>query len=99
EFGRANDVRQVKKIPAGHLSTVAQIGILGKRIVFPASRSLDGLPAPDPCCSIEIEETARKMPRAVLDHEMAIEDDGFYLRQQRVFAIDMAPARLDHSNL
>ena len=39
------------------------------------------------------------MPPAVFDHEMAIENHRLDLRQQRIFAIDVSPARLDHAHL
>ena len=34
----------------------------------------------------------------MLDHEVAVENDGFNLRQQRVFPVDVSPANLNHSD-
>jgi len=35
----------------------------------------------------------------VFEHEVAIEQNGFDLREQRVVAVDVRPARLHHADL
>ncbi len=77
---------------------IAEIGVFRKRVVFPATGRFDRLAPPDACRSIEIEEAARQMTSAVLDHEMAVQDHRLDLRQQGILAIDVAPSRLDHSH-
>ena len=39
------------------------------------------------------------MTPAVFDDEVAVKNDRLHLREQRIFAIDMTPTRLNHSNL
>src|SRR5438094_10607609 len=39
------------------------------------------------------------MTPSVLDDEVAVKNHRLHLREQRIFAIDMTPTRLNHSNL
>src|SRR5438105_4963483 len=99
KLGGANDVRQIKEFPSGHLGAIAEIGVFRQRIVLPAAGAFNCSPPPDPCGSVEIEEPSGEMPSSVLDDKVAIENHGFHLCQQRIFAIDVAPTRLNHSDL
>src|SRR4030095_14798008 len=78
---------------------VAQIEILGERIVLPAARVVNRRAPPDAGRAVEIEEQAAAVASAVLEDEMTVQENGLNLRQQRVVFVDMAPARLHHADL
>ena len=98
QFGGTDDVRQVQKFPARHLSAITQIRIFGQRVVLPAARGFDRLPPPDSGSAIEIEKASGEVAAAVFDDEMAVQNDGFHLRQKRIFAVDVSPTHLHHSD-
>src|SRR4029077_4176620 len=54
--------------------------------------------APDACGAIEIEKSAAAGAGAVFDDEMAVEQDGFDLREERVIAIEVSPTSLRHAD-
>ena len=91
-------MRQVQKFPARHLSAVTEVGIFRQRVVLPAARGFDRRPPPDSRSAVEIEEAAGQVTAAVFNHEVTVENHGFDLRQKRVFAIDVSPTRLHHSD-
>ena len=49
--------------------------------------------------AVEIEEAPAAVAAAVLEHEMAVEQDRLDLGEQRVVLVDVAPARLHHPDL
>ena len=99
KLGGTNDVRQVKELPSGHLGAIAEIGVFSQRIVLPSSSAFNCGAPPNACRAVEIEEPPGEMPSAVFDDEVAIENYRLHLRQQRIFAIDVAPTHLNHSDL
>ena len=54
--------------------------------------------APDAGGAVEIEKGAAAGARAVLDDEMAVEQNGFDLREQGIVAVEIGPARLHHAD-
>ena len=98
-FGRRDQIRQEHELPAAQLRAVAEIEVLGQRVVLPAARVDDRRATPDAGRAVEVEEEARAVAAAVLEHEVAVEQDRLDLRQQRVVLVDVAPARLDHRDL
>ena len=99
QFGSAFDLRQVEKLPAAQLRAVGEVGVLGERVVLPAAGVVDGGAAPDAGGAVEIEENAAAGARAVLDDEMAVEQDAFDFGERGVIAIEVGPARLHHGDL
>ena len=85
--------------PAAQLRAVAEIEILGERVVLPAAGVVDGRPAPDAGRAVEVEEAPAAVAAAVLEDEMAVEQDRLDLREQRVVLVDVPPARLHHPDL
>jgi hypothetical protein len=57
------------------------------------------LAAPHTRGAVEIEEVSSAVAGAVLEHEMAVEQNRLDLREQRVILVDMPPARLHHADL
>src|SRR5262245_21713524 len=67
--------------------------------MLPAARGLNGFAPPDASRSIEIEETSRMIPAAMLHDEVPIQNHGFHLRQVVVVPVEVSPASLDHPDL
>src|SRR5207245_8114329 len=93
------EARHEDELPAAELRAVAQIEILGERVVLPAAGSVDGRPAPHAGGAVEVEEAAAAVSAAVLEDEVPVQQNRLDLRQQRVVLIDVAPARLHHPDL
>ena len=98
QLGRALDVRQIQKLPAFQLRAIREIGVFGERVVLPAAGLVNGFAAPHSGGAVEIEKSAAAGTRAVFDHKMAVEQDGFHLSEQRVIGIEIGPASLHHAD-
>ena len=48
--------------------------------------------------AVEVEKQPAARTRAVLDHEMAVEQDRFHFGQRGIVAIEVGPARLHHAD-
>ena len=92
----ALDLGQVEKPPAAQLGAIGEVGIFGERVVLPAARVFDGGATPDAGGAVEVEKRAAAGARAMLDDEMAVEQDRLDLGQQGVVAVQIRPARLRH---
>ncbi len=66
--------------------------------MLPAARFLDGRAPPDSRRAVEVEEDSAARASRVLEHEMAIQQNGFHLREEGVVAIDVGPPRLHHAD-
>ena len=99
KLGRHDDVRQEVELPAAQLRAVAEVEILGQRVVLPAAAVNDRGAAPDARGAVEVEEVARAVAAAVLEDEVRVEQHRLDARQQRVVLVDVAPARLHDRDL
>ena len=98
ELGGALDVLEVFELPALELRAIAEVGVFGEGVVLPAAGFVDGLATPHAGGAVEVEEDAGAGAATVLEDEVAVEEDGFDLRQEAVVAIEVGPAGLDHAN-
>ena len=98
ELGGALDVLEVFELPAYELGAVAEVGVFGEGVVLPAAGGGDGLAAPHAGGAVEVEEDAGAAAAAVLEDEMAVEEDGFDLGEEAVVAVEVGPAGLDHAD-
>ncbi len=67
--------------------------------MLPAAGIRDGRAAPDARRAVEVEKAAGAIAAAVLEDEVAVEQNRLDLRQQRVVLVDVAPARLHHADV
>ena len=67
--------------------------------MLPAAAVGDGLAAPHAGGAVEVEEVAGAGAGAVLQHEVAVEQDGLDLGQHAVVAVQVRPAGLHHADL
>ena len=96
QLGRGHVPGIVDEAPAPELRPIAEVEVLGERVVRPAARILDAGTPPDAGRSVEVEEQAAAHPRLVLEQELGVEHDGLGRGHDRAIAVEMAPARLDH---
>ncbi len=95
----ADNVGIIDELPALKLRAITQIGVFGQRIVLPAAGVVNGRAPPHAGGAIEVKEAARKVSGAVLDHEVAVQQNGFDFRQVRIVAVDPRPAALHDCHL
>ena len=98
-FRRSDHVGQEHERPPAELRAVAEVEIFGERIVLPAACVGDGLAAPHAGRAVEVEEAPCAIAGAVLEHEVAVEQDRLNFREERVVLIDVPPARLHHADI
>ena len=67
--------------------------------MLPAAGIVDGDAAPDARGAVEIEEASAAGACAVLDDEVAVEQDALDFGQRGIVAIQVGPAGLDHADL
>src|SRR4051812_48546079 len=99
QLGRCDDIGKEDEFPSGKLRAITQVEIFRERIVLPASCFFDARPPPQARSAIEIEEAAAAAARGLLEEQMPIEEHCLHLREQRIGAIQMTPACLDHPDL
>src|SRR6059036_1051357 len=98
QLGRSHNVRKIDKFPARQLGAIAEIEILAQRIILPASALFDTGTPPETSRSIEIEKPAAAAARGLLKQKVSVQKDRLHAREQRIPAIQMSPAGLDHSH-
>src|SRR5205085_2608750 len=98
QFGGRDYVREENKFPTGELGAVTQVEIFRERVVLPAARFVDARPAPEPGGAVEIEEASAAAARRLFEKQMAVEKHRLDASEERVAAIQMSPARLDHAD-
>src|SRR5271156_4125461 len=67
--------------------------------MLPAASFVDCRTPPDSGSSIEIKKNPAARASGMLQHEVAVQQNGFHLREKRIVAIDVRPARLHHADL
>ena len=98
QLGGRHHVRQENKFPARELRAVAQIEIFGQRVVLPASGFLDAGTPPQTGRPVEIKKSPAPAARCLFEQKMTIEEHRLHAGQQRIAAVQMTPARLNHSD-
>ena len=94
EFGRGGDLGHENELPVEELGPVGEVEVLGEGVSLPASSVLDRRPPPDARRSVEVEEAPRHVASAVLGHEVAVQQDGLHVGEERVVAVQVVPAGL-----
>ena len=89
-------MRKIQEFPAFELRTIREVGVFGQGVVLPAAGVVNYFAPPYAGRAIEVEKRAAPRPRAMLDHEVAVEENGFDVGQKRIVAVQIRPARLHH---
>ena len=98
KLGGALDILEIFEFPAFELGAIAEVGVFGEGVVLPAAGFVDGLASPHAGSAIEVEEDAGTAASAVLEDEVAVEENGFDLGEEAVVAIEVRPAGLNHAD-
>ncbi len=99
KLGGGDEIGEEDEAPALELRTVAEIEVFGEGIVLPAAGVFDAGAAPEAGGAVEIEEAAAAAAGGLLEEQVAIEEHGLHPREQRIGAVQVAPAGLDHADL
>ena len=86
-FGRRHEVRKEHEFPATRLRAVAEIQVLGQRVVLPAAGVDDGASAPDAGRAVEVEEQPGAVAAAVLEDEVRVEQIDWILVSSELSAL------------
>lgn len=98
KFGRDTHLVPQDKAPPRHLGPVADVEILGQRIVIPATRVHERLSAPHPRRPVEFEEPATAVPPPLLHQEVPVQEERLRAGQPRFVLVEMLPAGLHHAD-
>src|SRR5207302_10845341 len=98
QFGWRDHIGKKHELPALKLRAVAEIEIFRERVVLPAATGVDARAAPNTRSAVEIKKTSTAAARRLLEQMRAGEKHRLHAREQRISAIDVAPARLDHAD-
>src|SRR6266850_747302 len=82
KLGSALDLGKVKEFPAFELRAIGKIRVFGQRVMFPATGFVDRFAAPHAGRPVEIEKSAAARTRAMLNDEVAVEQDRLHIREQ-----------------
>ena len=99
KLGGTFHVLQIDELPSFELGAIGEIGVLGERVVLPAAGFVDGGAPPHAGGAVEVEEQPGACAAGVLEHEVAIEQNGFDFGQKGIVAVDVGPAGLHHADL
>src|SRR5262249_42122297 len=99
ELRRHGQVAEVDEFPSGELGPIGHVEVLGQRIGLPSTDLLQAASPPDAGRSVEVEEAAGPMARGVLDDEVAVQENRLNSGQERIVAIQVLPAGLNHADL
>lgn len=84
--------------PSRHLGPVADVEILGQRVVVPSARVVERLPAPQPRRPVELEEPAATVPSPLLHQEVPVQQNRLRAGQPRFVFVEVLPAGLHHAD-
>ena len=98
QLGRHTDVVAERKAPTRHLRPVADVQVFGERVVLPAARVGERLPAPQPGRTVEVEESAAAAAAPLFDQEVAVQEERLGAGQPRFVFVEVVPAGLHHAD-
>src|SRR4030095_5260995 len=95
---RAHKGRKRDKFPTCELGTIAKVEIFAQRVVLPASALLDTRTSPQSGGSIEVEKPGAAAASGLFQQKVSVQKDCLHAREQRITAIQVSPASLNHSH-
>ena len=99
QLALADKIGHKDELPPGHLGAIRKIQILGQRRAVPTAGVIDRPPSKHTAGTVEVEEAPGEVPGRVFHHEMPVEKNRLYAGQERVVPVEVAPPRLDHTDL
>ena len=98
QLGWHTHVIAERKAPTRHLRPVADVQVFRERVVLPAARVNDCLPAPQPRRTVEVEEAAAAAASPLFDQEVAVQEERLGAGQPRFVFVEVVPAGLHHAD-
>src|SRR5207247_7947477 len=80
-FSRLDEIGHEHETPSAKLRAIAEIEVLGERVVLPPAGIADRFAAPHAGGAVEIEKPAGPISYAMLEHEVNIEQNRLNIRQ------------------
>ncbi|MDE2761242.1 MAG: hypothetical protein OXQ94_09550 [Gemmatimonadota bacterium] len=97
QLGRNSHLVPQHEAPSRHLRPIADVEVLGQRIVMPAARLRERVLAPHPRGPVELEEPAAPVASPLLDQEVAVQQESLGARQPGLLLVEVIPAGLHHA--
>ncbi len=98
DLGGDTDVVEEDEAPPRHLGPVAQVEILGQGVGFPPAGLVQTRPTPDPGGAVEVEEAVGGVAAALLEEEVAVEEERLGPGEPALLLVQVVPAGLNHSH-
>ena len=98
EFGRDAHFVAQHETPSRHLRPVADVEVLGQRVVIPPTRVVERLSAPQPRRPVELEEPAATVSSPLLNQKVPVQQERLRAGQPRFVLVQVLPAGLDHAD-
>ena len=95
DFCRHDHVWQIGDAPAAQLRPIAEVEILGKRVLLPAAGLLYAGTPPQAGSAVEVEQRAEFVAGPLFDDEVAVNAERLGLSEAGNVGVEMAPAGLD----
>lgn len=97
QLRRHADIVPQHEAPARHLGAVADVEVFGEGVRLPSPGVGQGPAAPEPRGPVEVEEAAAQVPPALLQEEVAVEEERLGAGQPGVVLVEVVPAGLHHA--
>ena len=98
KFGRDTHFVPQDEAPSRHLGPVADVEVLGQRVVIPSTRVRERLSAPHPRRTVELEEPATAVSPPLFHQEVPVQKERLGAGQPRFVLVEMLPAGLHHAD-
>ena len=98
EFGGNTHFVAQDEAPSRHLRPVADVEVLGQRVVMPSARVLERLSAPQTRRPVELEEPAPTVSSPLLHQEVPVQEKRLRACQPRFVLVEVLPAGLHHAD-
>src|SRR5262245_26255950 len=96
KFGRHDGLGQINEPPTFHLRPVAEVEVFSQCVVVPAPRIRYARFAPDTGGAIEVKKSSAATSSGLFEKEVPIEEERLHFGEQRIVAVQVAPAHLHH---
>lgn len=98
EFGRDTHFVPQHEAPSRHLRPVADVEVLGERVVIPSARVIERLSAPHPRRPVELEEPSTPVSSPLFHQEVPVQQKRLRAGQPGFVFVEVFPAGLHHAD-
>ena len=98
EFGRNTHFVAQDEAPSRHLRPVADVEVLGQRVVMPSARVPERLSAPHPRRPVELEEPSTPVSSPLFHQKVPVQQERLRAGQPGFVFVEVLPAGLHHAD-